>query len=211
MSTSGKEASRANSYKHGLTGSGIVLPEREAAEVQRRYSAYAATVKPANEIDAAVVLHAARMSVRMESCASHRTAMLTERVRKALADYEVPEGLDEAALSKLRSEVSSRAMFDPSPDATLARKYEASAERSFFRCLKELEKIKKAAKETEDERFEAKLASILPDKMSDEEFEEMAMKMGCPIDKKPTKRVESDVYADLKARADLPIPPSQRR
>ena len=105
-STSGKEASRSNSYKHGLTGSGIVLPEREAAEVQRRYSAYAGVVKPTNEIDAAVVLHAARMSVRMEICADHRNAMLTERVRKALADYEVPEGLDEvgAHQTSLRGE-----------------------------------------------------------------------------------------------------------
>ena len=210
-STSGKEASRSNSYKHGLTGSGIVLPEREAAEVKRRYESYSDTVKPANEIDAAIVLHAARSSVRMEMCANHRTAMLTERVHKALADYDVPEGLDEAALNKLRHEVSTRAMLDPSPEATLAHKYEVSAERSFFRCLKELEKMKKAAKAAEEERFEAKLASILPPKMSDAEFDELAIKMGCPIDKNLAKRVESDVYADLKARADLPIPPSQRR
>jgi hypothetical protein len=211
MSTSGKEASRANSYKHGLTGSGIVLPEREAAEVQRRYAAYAATIKPANEIDAAVVLHAARSSVRLEMCANLRTAMLTERVNKTLADYDVPEGLDEAALSKLRYEVSARAMLDPSPEAALTHKYEVSAERSFFRCLKELEKMKKAAKAAEEERFEEKLASILPPKMTDEEFEELAIQMGCPIDKNLAKRVESEVYADLKARADMPIPPNQRR
>ena len=71
--------------------------------------------------------------------------------------------------------------------------------------------MKKAAKAAEEERFEAKLGSILPDKMTDEEFEELAIKMGCPIDKKPMTRAESDVYADLKARADLPIPPDQRR
>ena len=210
-STSGKEASRSNSYKHGLAGSGVVLPEREAAEVKRRYESYSDTVKPANEIDAAIVLHAARSSVRMEMCANHRTAMLTERVHKALADYEVPEGLDEAALAQLHYEVSARAMFDPSPEATLAQKYEVAAERGFFRCLKEIERMKKAAKAAEEERFEEKLASILPLKMSDEEFEELSIKMGCPIDKKPMTRVESDVYADLKARADLPIPPSQRR
>ena len=71
--------------------------------------------------------------------------------------------------------------------------------------------MKKAAKAAEEERFEAKLASILPDKMTDEEFEELSIKMGMPIVGKPTQRAESDVYADLKARADLPIPPSQRR
>ena len=210
-STSGKEAARSNSYKHGLTGSGIVLPEREAAEVKRRYEAFCDAAKPANEIDAAVILHAARMSVRMEMCAKHRTATLTERVNKALADYDVPEGLDEDALARLHYEVSARAMCDPSPEATLAQKYEVAAERGFFRCLKEIERMKKAAKAAEEERFEAKLASISPDKMTDEEFEELAIKMGCPIDKDLAKRVASDVYADLKARADLPTPPSQRR
>ena len=211
VSTSGKEASRANSYKHGLTGSGIVLPEREAAEVQRRYSAYAGVVKPANEIDAAVVLHAARMSVRMEVCADHINAMLTDRVRKALADYEVPEGLNEAAIGKLRSEVSNRAMFDPSPDATLARKYEAAAERGFFRCLKELERMKKAAKAAEDELFEEKLASILPGEMTDDEFDTLDVKMVPPTAGKPTKPVKSDVYADLMARVGLPISDGKRR
>ena len=53
-------------------------------------------------------------------------------------------------------------MFDPSPEATLARKYEAAAERGFFRCLKELERMKKAAKAAEDDLFEEKLASFLP-------------------------------------------------
>jgi hypothetical protein len=40
----------------------------------------------------------------------------------------VPEGLDEAAVTKLRAEAVRRAMFDPSKEATLARKYEAAAE-----------------------------------------------------------------------------------
>ncbi len=32
----GKERSRANALKHGLTGGGIVLPEADAAEVEAR-------------------------------------------------------------------------------------------------------------------------------------------------------------------------------
>jgi len=158
-----------------------------------------------------VVLHAARMSVRMEVCADHINAMLTDRVRKALADYEVPEGLNEAAIGKLRSEVSNRAMFDPSPDATLARKYEAAAERGFFRCLKELERMKKAAKAAEDELFEEKLASILPGEMTDDEFDTLDVKMVPPTAGKPTKPVKSDVYADLMARVGLPISDGKRR
>ena len=33
----GKARSRANSYKHGLTGAGVVLPIEESAEVERRF------------------------------------------------------------------------------------------------------------------------------------------------------------------------------
>ena len=39
-----------------------------------------------------------------------------------------------------------RALFDPSREATLARKYEAAAERGFFRTLKEIREIKAEAK-----------------------------------------------------------------
>src|SRR5947199_141090 len=35
----GKERSRANALKHGLTGAGVVLPEADAAEVERRAAA----------------------------------------------------------------------------------------------------------------------------------------------------------------------------
>ena len=120
----GKEKSRANSYKHGMTGSGIVLPEREAAEVKRRFAAFADELKPTGEVGKSLALHAARMSVRMERCAEHENAMLTERVRKALAEYEVPEGLDESGIAKLRAEISKQALFDDSKEATLSRKYE---------------------------------------------------------------------------------------
>jgi hypothetical protein len=81
------------------------------------------------------------MSVRMEVCANHETAMLTERVRQALAEIEYPEGVTEAEALKIRAEVTNRAMFDTSKEATLARKYEASAVRGFFNALKELRLI----------------------------------------------------------------------
>ena len=37
----GKEQSRRNSLKHGLTGAGVVMPEADAAEVDRRAAAFA--------------------------------------------------------------------------------------------------------------------------------------------------------------------------
>jgi hypothetical protein len=64
------EKSSANSYKHGLTAT-VVLPEHNAAEVTRRYVAFATELEPSGEVSMALTLHAARMSVRMEVCANH--------------------------------------------------------------------------------------------------------------------------------------------
>jgi hypothetical protein len=44
--------------------------------------------------------------------------------------------VSEAEADKLREEAGKLALFVPSKDATLARKYEAEARRTFFRALK---------------------------------------------------------------------------
>jgi hypothetical protein len=46
----------------------------------------------------------------------------------------------------MRDLAARRALFDPSREATLARKYEAAAERGFFRALKELRQVEREAK-----------------------------------------------------------------
>jgi hypothetical protein len=51
----GKERSRANSYKHGLTGEGIVLPAVEAAEVARLQQCYEVDLQPSNEFSRTLV------------------------------------------------------------------------------------------------------------------------------------------------------------
>ena len=108
----GKEASRANAYKHGLAGAGVVLPEREAAEVERRYAAYVAELKPSGEIGRNLALRAATLSVRMERCVDRENADLTDRVRSARAEFEAPEGVDAPLAVKLRVEAGRRAAFD---------------------------------------------------------------------------------------------------
>ena len=121
-------------------------------------------MKPPGEVGKSLALHAARMSVRMERCAEHENAMLTDRVRQALADYELPEGLDEAGIDKLRNEISKKAAFDYSKDACLARKYEAAAEGAFLPCLKELRERRKAARssvQVDDDQAEAMMGSFL--------------------------------------------------
>ena len=161
----GKERSRANALKHGLTGEGVVLPNEDAAEVDRRLVAFQDELQPSGEVGKALVRRAALMSVRMDRCVEQETAALSERVRQAEADFEAPEGVDPEEAARLRAEAGRRAMFDPSKEATLARKYEAAAERGFFRALKELRQLEKQARSAEPlspaESYRKELGSFL--------------------------------------------------
>jgi hypothetical protein len=149
ISPEGKAASRRNSLKHGLIGAGVVLPNEDAAEVERRFAAFQEELKPTGEVGRELVRRAAVCSVRMERGVSQETAALSERIRQAEADFVAPDGADEATVAQLKAEAGARAMFDASKEASLARKYEAAAERGFFRALKELRELEKRAKEVE--------------------------------------------------------------
>src|SRR4051794_10915325 len=142
----GKQKSRANALKHGLTGAGIVLPEDDAVEVERRAAAFAEELNATGEVGSALARRAALSSVRMERGADQQTAALSEHVRKVMAEFVPPEGVDPEEAERRLAEAVRRAMFDPSKEATLARKYEAAAERAFFRCLKELRQRERQAK-----------------------------------------------------------------
>ena len=65
-------------------------------------------------------------------------ALIGEQVAKLEAHRET---LDLEAIAADREGASSRALFDPSKEATLARKYEAAAVRELHRTLKELRAI----------------------------------------------------------------------
>ena len=176
----GKEVSRANALKHGLTAVKL-LPEREAAEVERRSAAFIEELNPTGEVGVALARHAARMSVRMERCATHENACLTEHVRRALDEFAPPEGVvDPAEVARLRQEAERRAQFDASREAGLARKYEAAAERGFFRALKELRLHEKAVKAADPmarlEAMERELGSFSPDDEIDADLDRMEAK-----------------------------------
>src|SRR4051794_15641585 len=122
----GKQKSRANALKHGLTGAGIVLPEDDAVEVERRAAAFAEELNATGEVGSALARRAALSSVRMERAADQQTAALSEHVRKVMEEFVPPEGVDPQEAERLLAEAVRRAMFDPSKEATLARKYEAA-------------------------------------------------------------------------------------
>ena len=149
----GKEKSRRNALKHGLAGAGIVLPEKDAAEVERRAIAFENELEPSGEVGLALVRRAALNSVRMERAADQQTAALTGRIRLVEAEFVAPEGATDEEAAKLKDEAARAAMFDPSKEATLARKYEAAAERGFYRALKELRAVERAVPAEEPPAF----------------------------------------------------------
>ena len=175
--TLGRERSRGNALKHGLTGAGVVLPNEDAAEVERRFQAFQDELQPSGEVGRALVRRAALCSVRMDRGVSQETAALSERVRRAEADFVAPEGVSPAEAEQLRAEAKARAMFDPSKEAGLARKYEAAAERGFFRALKELRQLEKASRAADPaiqaEASRRELASFLSYEKMGEEFDAM--------------------------------------
>jgi hypothetical protein len=139
----GKNRSRANALKHGLTGAGVVLHEEDAAEVERLARAFQDELKPPGEAGQVLVRRMATLAVRMERSVEQEAAALSRRVRDALDRFEAPEGVDAEEAERLRAEAGGIALFDPSREAALARKYEAAAERGFFRALKEIRQLKK--------------------------------------------------------------------
>ncbi len=78
-------------------------------------------------------------------------AELTRQIDVEMARLkEVRSRINVNAIAKDRAEAADRALFDPSPAAILARKYEAATERAMYRTLKEFRQI-------EAEGAEAKL------------------------------------------------------
>jgi hypothetical protein len=210
-SPEGKQASSANSLKHGLTATKLI-PQQESEEIERRYIAFCEELQPSGELGIALVRQAATMSVRTERCFAHENAMLMERVRKVEAEFVPPEGVDEVTAAKLRFEACKRAMFDPSKEATLARRYEASAQRAFFRALKELRQVEKAAKAAEEKKLDEQLGSFLPPEvkadlvsMSDEEFDQFYAQVTAKFQAPPSNRVNPADFSGPRGRVDVPF------
>ena len=67
---------------------------------------------------------------------------LVELIEAEIADLaEHYEGLDHELIAQDRAEAGGRALFDPSKEACLARRYESEARRGFFKAMKQLGEV----------------------------------------------------------------------
>jgi hypothetical protein len=189
----GKERSRQNALKHGMTGEGIVLSEADAAEVARRTVTFADELGAFGDVGQALARFAALNSVRAERGADQQTAALTKRIRQIEADFVAPEGTSDDEAAKLRDEAVRIAMLDPSKEAILARKYEAAAERGFYKAINKLRQMEREAeallKADDTNRVDAMMASFLAQQQEyrkmDEEMESLYPEFAEPIPSRP--------------------------
>ena len=91
-STEGKNQSRRNSLKHGLTGEGVVLPEGDQAEVDSRFVALRDELQPQSSLGTMLIRKIATFSVRSERAAERENAAIAERVRNAVDAFDERRG-----------------------------------------------------------------------------------------------------------------------
>ncbi|WP_435020178.1 hypothetical protein TA3x_001687 [Tundrisphaera sp. TA3] len=144
-SEEGKARSRGNALKHGMTGAGIVLPKEDAAEVDRLTESFRAELKAEGDVGGVLARRMAVHAVRMDRAVVQESAALSTHVREAKEAFMAgPDRYADNART-LRNEAANRALFDDSPGAILARKYEAASERGFLAALKELRRMRAEA------------------------------------------------------------------
>ena len=102
----GKERSRRNSLKHGLTGAGIVLPTEDLPAIEARFADFEADLQPRGGVARFMVERAALLSVRLERSALHEAASLSA----SILAIEATEGAadPDAAMDRLFEALQAR-------------------------------------------------------------------------------------------------------
>ena len=94
----GKERSRRNGLKHGLSGSGVVAPELDQVEVEARSLDLMTDLKPKTNAGLLLVIRMATCSVRMDRATTHDFATTAHRVRHAALDFDEARRIEAARL-----------------------------------------------------------------------------------------------------------------
>ena len=88
QTSEGKAISRRNGLKHGLTGEGIVLPDEDVEEVDRRFATFDAEIRPRTAVAFELVKRLAVLSVRLDRSAEHEAKAISHRMRHAIAGFD---------------------------------------------------------------------------------------------------------------------------
>ncbi len=191
--------------------SGVPSIEDELGVIDRRAALFAEELNPVGEVGRFLVRRAAVLSVRLERCVVQESASLAARVRRALAEFRAPEGVDAAEAARLRTEVARLASFDHSPEAAAARKYEADADRGFLRVIKEIRQLNRASKaldrEAHEEAVRRELASIFSSRERDAEFDTILD----TIEERTDRELAQARPKPSVGRVDVPITIGRRR
>ncbi|WP_435017695.1 hypothetical protein TA3x_005314 [Tundrisphaera sp. TA3] len=111
----GREISRGNALKHGMTGAGVVLPEEDAAEVDASTAQLVAEMKPSGLMGRMLLRRVAVFHHRLDRCGRHDAAMAAKRVRDAEKQRDAAR----------RAEVNDlAALLDTDPDRAVTRMME---------------------------------------------------------------------------------------
>ena len=85
----GKAVARRNALKHGLAGTGIVLPEDEAEAINERWAQWQSALKPDDAYSDWLVERIAATAIRLERCEHHERALLEIRAARAGQDWDL--------------------------------------------------------------------------------------------------------------------------
>jgi hypothetical protein len=181
----------------------------DVVEIERRYKDFCEELQPQGALSSTLLKRAATLAVRMEGCAMHQIATSEDRVTRALNELEATEGLDPEVLIARRNETRHLASFDPSKEASMARKYEAAAERGFFRALKEFHQIQKRAKASEpsieSEEFREMLASFSEFDRQADAIEAKFLEQDKRLMSKPARYSDPSPISTIGSLVDVPI------
>jgi hypothetical protein len=133
VTASGKSASSANAFRHGLTSARIVIPGEDPAEYDAMREDLLRLHAPANAIERALVEELAASSWRLQRAHRVETAVLT----KWSADAPDPDAAIAAAMLEKPKELD-----------RLIR-YITAHERAFYRAMDKLAKVQKERKDAE--------------------------------------------------------------
>jgi hypothetical protein len=139
----GKELSRFNGVKHGMTATFDILPGEDAEAYGARLDAFMADLKPRDAFERELVERIVRASWLLDRVELAHLVRLTEIILEA-AGGETPPGGAHPQLAGLDAYTAARIAFEDSRECERFRNYELSCERELLRAIETFLKTRQA-------------------------------------------------------------------